>query len=284
MTSSIIKKSLLVDASGNSYTINSGVSDICLGVVGLQNLSLGEISKPSLTTQGALYHEPTITFELRKLLNGETIFINAMSAPQDNGPIIAGNTDIGQIIPYGTGITVSFEISGNNANDVSAGTGARAVTIEGLDGNYNPISEVVLTNGTTATVPLANAYNHINNFYVSDAGSGGNVADTIVLRDVSSSSVWGLAGANIQGTGFFKCPAGKKAVLSKILYSSGTASTQWRIVVWRKDVPYLTTVARYDNNIPYINYPTVVLEEGDSCYLFQQNVAGCKVLLGWDIY
>lgn len=282
----LIQKSLLVDSNGAPYVAGGGGGgsvDSCLGLVGLQSLSLGEVAKPSLTTEGVLYSEPLITYDIRRILSGQTVLINAMSAPTDQGPIITGNNGTGHLKPFGSGITVSFEIGTVNAADVSTGTGCRAVTVEGLDGSFNPISETILTPALT-TATLVNAYNHINNIFCSDAGSGGNPAGDIPVRTVSGSVVFGQVGTSIQGCGFYKCPAGKRAVLSRISYSNATTAGQFNIIVWRKDANHLTNVARFDTNIPILDYPTVVLEEGDACYIYQNSSNGSKVLLTYQLY
>ena len=48
----------------------------------------------------------------------------------------------GGVVPHPTVASV-LKISSSSANDTSAGTGARTVYIEGLDSNYNVISETV---------------------------------------------------------------------------------------------------------------------------------------------
>jgi len=70
---------------------------------------------------------------------------------------------------------VTLKISSNNANDTSAGTGARTVLITGLDGSHNEVSETVTLNGTTE-VNSANTYTHVNSMSILTVGSGGSNA------------------------------------------------------------------------------------------------------------
>ena len=63
-------------------------------------------------------------------------------------------------------------ISSGSANDAAAGTGARTVRINGLDANYNEISETVTLNGQTA-VNTVNSYLRVSSLIVLTAGSGG---------------------------------------------------------------------------------------------------------------
>ena len=46
----------------------------------------------------------------------------------------------------------TMNIASTSTNDSSAGTGARTITIEGLDANFNAISETITMNGTTDVV------------------------------------------------------------------------------------------------------------------------------------
>jgi len=71
-----------------------------------------------------------------------------------------------------------LEISSSSAADIAAGTGARTVTIYGLDGNYNQINEVITLNGQTA-VNTVNSYLRVFHLAVNTAGSGGAAAGTI---------------------------------------------------------------------------------------------------------
>lgn len=62
------------------------------------------------------------------------------------------------------------KVSSTNANDTSAGTGARTICIQGLDASYNEITETVTLNGTTP-VTTTNTFIAINFAYVATAGS-----------------------------------------------------------------------------------------------------------------
>lgn len=74
----------------------------------------------------------------------------------------------------------TMTLSSDDANDTSAGTGARTVLIAGLDSNYNEISETVTLNGTTA-VTTTNEWFRINNMRVASAGTGKTNAGSLFL-------------------------------------------------------------------------------------------------------
>lgn len=71
-----------------------------------------------------------------------------------------------------------LKVSSSSTNDASAGTGARTVTLFGLDANYDEISEDVTLNGQTA-VNTTQEFLRINRMTVNTAGSGGQNAGVI---------------------------------------------------------------------------------------------------------
>lgn len=83
----------------------------------------------------------------------------------------------GGLYSYLAAATV-LKISSSSTADTSAGTGARTVTIFGLDANYNEISETITLNGQTA-VNSTNSYLRIFRMVVNTAGSGDQNAGVI---------------------------------------------------------------------------------------------------------
>lgn len=75
----------------------------------------------------------------------------------------------------------TLQVFSASANDTAAGTGARTVTINGLDANYASLSETVTLNGVTP-VTTTNAFLRVNNLQVITAGSGGSNAGLITCR------------------------------------------------------------------------------------------------------
>ncbi len=71
-----------------------------------------------------------------------------------------------------------LKISSSSADDTSDGTGARTITIQGLDANYFEKSETITLNGQTA-VNTSNTYFRIHRMFVETAGSGQENAGTI---------------------------------------------------------------------------------------------------------
>ncbi len=65
---------------------------------------------------------------------------------------------------------ITLKVSSSSANDTSAGTGARTITITGLDANFDSISEVVTMNGQTP-VTTTNAFLRVHFVTIKACGS-----------------------------------------------------------------------------------------------------------------
>lgn len=108
----------------------------------------------------------------------------------------------------------SIEILSDSASDAAAGTGARTVTITGLDSNYVEQSQTVTLNGVSAVdVPLT--WLRINSTQVATCGSGGFNVGMITTRIASA----GNALSHIMPTvgrakcGVYTVPLGKSALI-----------------------------------------------------------------------
>ena len=77
---------------------------------------------------------------------------------------------------------IQLKISSSSANDTAAGTGARTISVQGLDSAYNEISETVTLNGQTPVL-TANNFLRVNRMFVIAAGSGNTAAGTIYAGD-----------------------------------------------------------------------------------------------------
>ena len=135
----------------------------------------------------------------------------------------------GGTVPHPTVASV-LKISSSSTDDTSAGTGARTVYIEGLDGDYAVVSETVTLNGQTE-VNTTNEYLYVNSFYVVTVGSGGANAGNInagtgtvtsgvpaVLYDIIA------IGYNNRTTGHYCVPAGYTGYMVEGSLSAGQAS------------------------------------------------------------
>jgi hypothetical protein len=145
----------------------------------------------------------------------------------------------GGTIPHPTVASV-LKISSSSADDTSAGTGARTVYIEGVDGDYNVVSETVTLNGQTA-VNTTNSYLYVNSFYVLTTGSGeanaGNInAGTGTVTSGVPAVLYDIiaTGYNNRTTGHYCVPAGYTGYMVTGTISSGQASGSTSITAFLK--------------------------------------------------
>jgi hypothetical protein len=124
---------------------------------------------------------------------------------------------------------LQMTVSSTSANDTSAGTGARTIVVQGLDANYNEVSETVTMNGQTA-VTMTSSLIRINYAYVLTAGSGNGAAGDIYIGTGTVTA--GVPATtydiikfdyNTTITGSWTVPAGYTAYVSQGLFSAGQA-------------------------------------------------------------
>jgi hypothetical protein len=180
----------------------------------------------SVTVQGA--YEP---FELQvarnQIMGHKSLFKFGING--DVGTSVETVWAQGGTYVYPTAATV-MKISSSNAADAAAGTGARTISIAGLDANYNEISETVTLNGQTE-VNTVNSYLRITRMFVVTAGSGETAAGTIYAGTGTVTSgvpatVYGMIafGANQTQMAFWTVPAGYTLYLMGTFYSSGNST------------------------------------------------------------
>lgn len=135
----------------------------------------------------------------------------------------------GGVVPHPTTESI-LKISSSSTNDAAAGTGARTVFLEGLDEDYNVVSETVTLDGQTA-VNTINSYLYVNKFTVLTTGSGG--ANAGIIYAGTGNVTLGVpdliydlmaAGYNNRTTGHFCVPAGYTGYMVEGLFSAGQAS------------------------------------------------------------
>ena len=121
-----------------------------------------------------------------------------------------------------------LKISSSSTDDASAGTGARTITISGLDANYDEISESVTLNGQTA-VNTTQSFLRVFRIIVDTAGSGGQNAGVIyagtgtVTSGVPANKYGTIAvGDNQTLMCFWTVPRGYTAYLYQIDISMNT--------------------------------------------------------------
>lgn len=101
----------------------------------------------------------------------------------------------------------ALEFVSSSTNDTSAGSGAREVTVIGLDSAWNEVSQTVVTNGTTA-VALSTSLIRLYRWYVSASGSYATQAvpshdGTLTIRVAPAGVTWSVID-QILTTGMFR--------------------------------------------------------------------------------
>ena len=99
----------------------------------------------------------------------------------------------------------ALRVKAGNLNDTSAGSGAREITLEGLDENWAYVTETLNTAGTSASSATSATFTRLFRAYVSASGTyasaaAGSHAAAIVIENGAGGTNW----ATIDLTGFAK--------------------------------------------------------------------------------
>ena len=91
---------------------------------------------------------------------------------------------------------VNLEVISDDADDDASGSGARSVTITGLDANWDLINEEVATAGLSASLPTTNTFIRVFRLKVTRSGSyasqtASSEHGTITVRVASAGATWG---------------------------------------------------------------------------------------------
>ena len=177
----------------------------------------------------------------------------------------------GATYSYPSTATALTVVSSSTDDDGSpAGTGARTVTIIGLDANYNEVSETVTMNGTT-NVTTTQTFLRVNEAIVATAGSTGSNVGTITIANTTPVTLAEIvATAGIAQQCVYTVPAGKSVYITRYMVSSyNSTSTGSAAQIWFK--PYgganmLATTVRIPGTGAFTceaDYPFPVTEKTD---------------------
>lgn len=197
---------------------------------GVQTESLKKLLKDmrdgthALVVASSQAHDHGMDFYTAVGLGLLTPEVRRVTALGNNTDVDSGTTpeDVwsgGGAYPWMTGAT-SLEVVSSDAADTAAGTGARTMTISGLDTAWIEQSDVITLNGTTA-VAVPKQYFRINSMVVSTAGSGETNAGTITVRDSGGGTTRGIIplGGGISKQAIYTVPAGHTLSIHSILGS-----------------------------------------------------------------
>ena len=122
----------------------------------------------------------------------------------------------------------------SSASDTSAGTGARTVTIQGVDTSFAPKEATVTMDGTTPVV-VPDGFLSIYRMWVVTTGTGRVNDGTITIDDSGGNAVADIvAGKGQSLIGIFTVPAGYTALLldmyAEFLFDERTAAAEVALV------------------------------------------------------
>ena len=120
--------------------------------------------------------------------------------------------------------TISFASS--SSADAAAGTGARTITITGLDASFVEVTETISLSGTTP-VATANQYMIVHRVLVATAGTGNTNAGNITGTSTGGGTpvlAYVAAGRAQTTSSIFQVPAGKTAYMME-LFVAGQSAT-----------------------------------------------------------
>lgn len=123
---------------------------------------------------------------------------------------------------------VNLEFLSSSATDNASGIGAREITIDGIDENWNEVIQTLVTNGTTP-VALSTPLLRLFRWFVSSSGTYatelvGSHQGTLTIRVASAGAVWSTIGMTPWSVGqsqigIYTIPIGKTAfMISKNIF------------------------------------------------------------------
>lgn len=148
----------------------------------------------------------------------------------------------------------TLRVKAGNASDTAAGTGARSVTIEGINASGNLVTDTLTTAGATASAVSSNSYIRLLRFWVASSGTyattaaGSHVGD-IVIENGAGGTDWGTIQASDFPRGqseiaMYAVPNGKTAYLLSYSLVVDSTKTADFILLHRKSI--LDAAAPYD--------------------------------------
>jgi len=128
--------------------------------------------------------------------------------------------------PQVSGATQLRIKAGGNANDISTGSGARSIILEGLDATGAEITETIATAGASASSATTQSFIRLNEVFVSESGTyasqtAGSHAGDIVIENSAGTQDWAtISSADFprgqSQIGVYSIPTGKIGYLKEV--------------------------------------------------------------------
>lgn len=136
--------------------------------------------------------------------------------------------------------------AGGNANDTANGSGAREITIEGVEditGNF--ITEAIATNGTSASLTTTKVFMRHTKSYVSKSGtyassSSFSHAGTITIENAAGTQDWAYIPNTseypaITQIACYSVPRGKKVFIPDFFFGCDDKSKVLEVVIFKRE-------------------------------------------------
>jgi len=192
-------------------------------------------------------------------------------------------------------VATTLEVASDSALDTAGGTGCTGVTIEGLDGNYDEISETVALDGVTPVL-TTQLFLYVNRAYGSGAGVTQHNQGTIHVADDSTDWTDGVpdTDAAVQAMinplhgqtqqTIYTVPRGYTAFAhGGYMTSEGTLVTRLRVMFWNR----ITNIHRVlfeltikGPTFTHEAYPYVPVPEKNTVYMEVNVSAGTSTVSG----
>lgn len=153
--------------------------------------------------------------------------------------------------------------AGGNANDTANGSGAREITIIGLDSNGDLITETLATSGASESASTAQTFMRLTKAFVSKSGTyatqtAGTQAGSITIENAAGGEDWALIadgslGKAVSEIGAYTTPRNTSAAIFNLAISSD-ADKKANIVMFRRE-NILQTSAPYSPMSLVVEYP-----------------------------
>lgn len=110
----------------------------------------------------------------------------------------------------------TYPVAATKMNLAGTAGDTASIQINGLDANYNPISEVLILNGATP-VETIKSYLRINSMQVT-AGSATNPSGVVTLKDLTNTTIYAQINTGVGRTqaAIYTVPAGYTFYLSRV--------------------------------------------------------------------
>lgn len=165
--------------------------------------------------------------------------------------------------PQSTGAVALRVKAGGNANDTANGTGAREITLVGLDSAGDVITETLATAGASASAATTKTFMRLISAYVSKSGTyatqtAGTQAGSITIENSAGTEDWALIADGTLGKGItemavYTTPRHKSVAVMNLTVSSD-ADKKANIAMFRRE-NILETAAPYSPMTLVVEFP-----------------------------